>query len=153
MSRLNKYARKSDLMNVQIKYGDEMFRFNLYQETKIKEESINQELQNQPSSYAFLIMLHKKLIGVKSSTESLKDRAYAKAFIGYKTSVDDSTGRATSKEVAKEKAQIHKKYIEAEQAYLKANLNCNIIEACVRAFEQRKDILQTLSANQRKERV
>ena len=153
MSRLNKYARKSDLMKVQIRYGDEIFKFNLYQETRIEENSINKELQNQPSSYSFLIMLHKKLIGIKSIAEALKDRAYAKAFIGYKTKIDDSTGRATSKEVAKEKAQINKRYTEAEDEYLRANTNCNIIEACVRAFEQRKDILQTLSANQRKERV
>lgn len=153
MGRLKKFAKKSDLMNVKIRYGDETFKFNLYLETKIDIDSLDRELKEQPSSYSFLIMLHKKLIKVKAVKEALKDRAYAKAFVLYKTSIDDSTNRTMSKEVAKEKAQINKAFIKAQDEHIQAVHDCNIIEACVRAFEQRKDILQTLSANHRNERV
>ncbi len=153
MSRLKQYARKSDLMNIKIRYGEEVFKFNLYKETKIDVDSLDRELKEQPSSYSFLTMLHKKLIKVKATKEALKDRAFARAYVLHKTAIDDSTGRATSKEVAKEKAQINKNFIKSQDEFIQATHDCNIIDSCVRAFEQRKDILQTLSANHRKERA
>ena len=153
MSRLKKFAKISDLMNVKIGYGNETFKFNLYNETRIDVDSLNKELNDQPSSYSFLLMLHKKLIKVKSTKEVLKDRAYAKAFVLHKTSIDESTNRTMSKEVAKEKAQINKEFMDSQEELIQAIHDCNIIEACVKAFEQRKDILQTLSANHRNERV
>ena len=62
MKNLKKYSNSSSLMNIKIKYGEEIFKFNLKEELEINEDKINSELKEQPSIYGFLTLLHKKLM-------------------------------------------------------------------------------------------
>ena len=152
MKRLNKYALESKLMDISISYGEEKFSFNLFRELVIDENKIDSEIKDQPSAYAFLAMLHKKLIRKLKDKEKEAEKKYWSLFLSYKSETDRDTGRPTSNDVAEGKARKHPEYNLKLQAYYDAELDCNIIETCVKSFEQRYSLIQTLSANIRKTR-
>lgn len=154
MSRLKRYAFKSTLMDISIQIGEkEKYNFNLYKEIKIKESEVKRELANNPSSYAFLTMLHKDLVKKLSELKVSETKAYAKAYIKYKGETNKGTGRPNPDDLAKQKAELDIAYIKSQRAVIDMSHNVGIIESCVRAFEQRASLLQTLSANARKERT
>ena len=102
MDKLKKYSAESNLMNVRIRYGEDVYSFNLYHELIVDENKINSEIQNQPSGYAFLGMLHKKLIRkVKDKERELK-KIHAKLFISFKKQKDSLTGKPYSNDVVEE---------------------------------------------------
>ena len=139
-------------MNITISYGTETFDFNLFKELVIDENKIDSEIKEQPSAYAFLGMLHKKLIRVMKDKEKEAEKKYWALFLLYKSQTDSATGKPFSNDVAEAKATKNSEYQEKLQAYFDAELNCNIIETCVKSFEQRYSLIQTLSANIRKSR-
>lgn len=150
MEKLLKYSKNSRLMNISISFGDEDFHFNLYEELIVDEDKINKEIREQASGYAFLAMLHKKLIRVAKDKKAEMEKTYAKKYVQYKSTIDPDTNRLYPKETAKEMATKSKAYNEVILEYNQAEENAGILEACVRSFEQRKDLIQTLSANIRK---
>jgi len=150
MKRIKKYASTSSLMDVKITYGEETFEFNLFEELVVNENKINQEIKEQPSSFAFLAMLHKKLLRVSKDKKAEMEKAYARAYMQYKTKIDPETQRLYPKESAKELATKSPIYQQAIKKYHQAEEDWGVMDACVRGFEQRKDLIQTLSANIRK---
>jgi len=151
MKKINKYASTSALMNVKIKYGEESYIFNLYEEIIVDENKINSEIRDQPTGYAFLSMLHKKLIRKAQDKKTELDKVHATLFLHFKDELDKNTGRANSNDVAESKVLLDANYLNHLAAYDKAQDERDTIEVCVKAFEQRKDLIQTLSANIRKE--
>jgi len=148
--QLIKYSFGSELMNITVKYGEEDFSFNLYAETTVDENTINREIQEQPSAYAFLGMLHKKLIRKAVDKKREMEKTYSDVYIKAKERIDENTGRPTAQELAKEKANASTRYQKAIMIYHDAQHEADIIEVCVRSFEQRQSLIQTLSANIRK---
>ena len=149
-NNIMKYAKGSKILNIDIKYGDETFSFNLNREVIVDENRINDEIKNQPSAYAFLGMLHKKLIRVAQDKKREMDKTYANLFIKYKDSTDTNTGRPIANDLAKEKVIASRRYQISIEEHHKAQENAEILEVCVRTFEQRYSLIQTLSANIRK---
>jgi len=78
------------------------------------------------------------------------EKTYAEVYIKMKDKIDDNTGRPTANELAKEKATASTRYQKSIQMYHKAQHEADIVEVCVRTFEQRQQLIQTLSANIRK---
>lgn len=152
MKKLNKFALESKLMDIKISYGDESFNFNLFKELVIDENKIDSEIKEQPSAYAFLAMLHKKLIRRLKDKEKEAEKKYWVLFLMYKSQVDETSGKPCSNDVAEGKARKNIEYNQKLQDYYDAELDCNIIETCVKSFEQRYSLIQTLSANIRKSR-
>ena len=152
MDKLDKYAENSTLMDIFIKYNTEKFKFNLFEEIKIKESQISLELMDQPTKYGFLTLLHTNLIKLHGDKELSVNRAYAKAYVKYKKENNKETGKPNPDELCKQMAEIDQDYCKYQDELIQAKFDMNRINACVRSFEQRKDILQTLSANKRKER-
>lgn len=148
---LLKYARTSSVMLIQINYGDEKFRFNLNKEAKITEVNLQKDLMTQPRAYAFLTMLHKRLLKILASKKIDEKKAFAKAYLKHKEALSKITHRPNSDDVARAKAELDINYLKAQREVINTNADVNNIEACVRTFEQRSSLLQTLSANRRKE--
>lgn len=158
MLRLGKYIRNQKVGKVgtvRIKYEGETFIFNLVSELKFEKQNINSEIIEQPQAYGFLTMIHKKLIARAKEVEVDLERVYATRYIHYLTS--DSTSyfkkhgqpnATTAKELTKKDSE----YIEAARNLIKAEEDRDLIDGCVKAFEQRAFLLQTYSANKRKER-
>lgn len=147
---LIRYAEKSDLMNVSIIHGDETFKFNLYSELVVSEDRINSEIKEQPSAYAFLGMLHKKLIRKAKDKERIMKKIYAIMFIKFKGDTDEQTGRPIANDLAKEKTIASPRYQKSVKEYIRVQHESDILEVCVLSFEQRSSLIQTLSANIRK---
>lgn len=141
----------SKLMNINIKYGSERIRFNLYEELVVSEDRINSELKEQPASFGFLSLLHKKLSRIKDDCEAEKDKIWGEVYLEAKSQRDENTGRPYANDSAKELANSSPDVLEAIRRLNKAKEEAEIIGACVRSFEQRSHLVQSLSANLRRE--
>lgn len=148
---LQQKARKSNLMRIIIKYGAEKFTFNLYEELQISEDQINRELQEQPTAYGFLGLLQKRLKRVAMDLEVRKESVYGKLYAIYKRKDNPDTNRPYSDDLAKQLATAHRKYERVKLEWNQAIENAEIVGVCVKAFEQRALLIQSISANKRKE--
>jgi len=148
--KLLQYANQSNLMEINISYGKEEFSFNLNNELVIEENRINYEAQVQPSSYAFLNMLYKKLLRSMKEIEKRMEKKEAQLFIKYKGERDEDTGKKNANETARAKVLMNPAYTAVQEEFMEAEHQAMVIEVCVKAFEQRVNLIQTLSANLRK---
>ena len=156
MSRIQELGA-SPLMVIRIKFGNEVFKFNLFEECKVDEADLETELKDLPSSYSYLIMLHRKLISNLKVLEDEKKKVEARRYIHYATSTESiyysTHGRLPPVRLAEAFTENDKHYKDICSRVLQASEDTATIEAAVRSFEVKKDLVQTLSANLRKERI
>ena len=145
MSKLIEFSSTSPIMDIKIKLNDKVYAFNLDKELRISENRVGAHLMNQARSYAFVAMLHKKLI--------IKVRDHQKHIARVRdlaiSNHTDSMGIMAAKAKSANDPQLKK--LEDELMHIEEARDT--IEVCVRSFEMRKDLIQTLSANIRKEKV
>lgn len=132
---------------ISLNYKGKSIVINITEELSINEKIINSQLKEFPSSYAFLCMLRDKAIKKRDSLERDKNAAYSKAWLFYKEA--DSK---LNNETVSHKASINPKYLSIENRYGKAQDKANRLISICRAYESRERILQTLSANIRREK-
>ena len=135
---------KDDIIS--FKYKGKLVTINISRELEINENIINSQLKNIPSNYAFLCLLRDKIIKMRDKLEKEKDYAYSKAWLYYK----ESDNRLNNDTVS-HKALTSKIYIKANDKYLKALDKANRFISICKAYESRERIIQTLSANIRKQ--
>lgn len=150
--KLLRKAEGSDLMNIAISMGGEKLSFNLFEELRIDEKTINKEITEQPSYYAFLAVLVVKLNKKVIDLEKEVNKLYAELFIDYKKDIDSSTNRPYSNDHVEAFIVSDKDYQKALKKYHEAIQDKNLIEACSKSFEQRADLIKSLNANVRKEK-
>lgn len=131
---------------ISVKYKGKLVTINITKELSIDENIINPQLKNIPSSYAFLCLLRDNLIKKRDTLEREKNIAYSKAWLFYK----ESDNRLNN-DTANHKAMVNPKYLSIEERYLKAVHKANKLISICRAYESRERIIQTLSANIRKQ--
>lgn len=131
---------------ISVKYKGKLVTINITKELSIDETIINSQLKNIPSSYAFLCLLRDNLIKKRDTLEREKNIAYSKAWLFYK----ESDNRLNN-DTANHKAMVNPKYLSIEERYLKAVHKANKLISICRAYESRERIIQTLSANIRKQ--
>lgn len=131
---------------ISVKYKGKLVTINITKELSIDENIINSQLKNVPSSYAFLCLLRDNLIKKRDTLEREKNIAYSKAWLFYK----ESDNRLNN-DTANHKAMVNPKYLSIEERYLKAVHKANKLISICRAYESRERIIQTLSANIRKQ--
>lgn len=146
MKKLLKFAEDSDIMNLKIRYNKEIFEFNLDEELRINESNLDAHLKGHSRGYAFLAMLHVKLKikhrDQQKDVKRTKDKFFAKYIGKYKTNTQGEALMYSN----------HPEIQEKEDSLLRTEELRDMVEVCVRSFEQRKDLLQTLAANIRKEK-
>lgn len=153
MSKLQKYASTSELMDIHITLSDgEKFKFNLFTELEISEDRITFEAKEQSSSYAFLATLKNRLAKAEDDRKLEREKAWASAYLRAKQSTNPETGRAYADEMAKATAETSKEYTEAYKRWSEAKYKAQTLESAVKAFEMRGSLIQTISANNRKEK-
>lgn len=135
---------RDDIISVKCK--GKIVTINITKELSIDENIINSQLKNIPSSYAFLCLLRDNLIKKRDALEREKNIAYSKAWLFYK----ESDNRLNN-DTANHKAMVNPKYLSVEERYLKAVHKANKLISICRAYESRERIIQTLSANIRKQ--
>lgn len=128
-----------------IHHGKKKYRVDLNEELKIDENIIDGSLRKSPSNYALLVLVRDKLIYERDTLEKEKDQAYSKAWLYYKESGN------LSNEAASHKAEMNKAYQGCLERYQKAEYKANRLISICRAYENRENILRTISANLRKQ--
>jgi hypothetical protein len=149
MKRIKKYI-SSPLNVLHIVYGEEVVSFNLAEEARIDENKIEDEIKNQPSNYAFVSMLHKKMMAEFERLKQRRKAMYGRLFLSAKKGT--GTGRGLSDEAAKAKVESNKKYIKLTQRCIDTREMADKLYSATRVFEMRANMMQTLSSNLRKER-
>lgn len=135
---------KDDILEVV--YKGKKIVINITKELAIDESTINTQLRNLPSNYAFLCLLRDKAIQKANKLEKEKDAAFSKAWLFYKEADSKITNDAAS-----HKAVTNGKYQSLEKKYLKAQDKATKLTSICRAYETRERIIQTISANLRKQ--
>lgn len=136
---------KADVLEV--KYQGKKVKIDITKELVINESVINSQLKECPSNYAFLCFLRDKAIKTRDKLEKEKDRKFSELWIYFKGSDSKMTN-----DTATHRAISSKKYQDAEDAFLKASYEASKLISICKAYESRERILQTLSANLRKEK-
>lgn len=139
----------TDIKNdfLQIEYSGKKLKINITEELAISENGINNSLKQSPSNYAFLCTLKDKAIRDRDLSEKNKDRIYSELWLFYKNSDNRMTNESASNRTINSK-----KFQIAENEYIEASFKANKLISICKAYESRERILQTLSANLRKER-
>lgn len=138
-------------MVVTLKFQGETIRIDLNEELSISEARINKELHDQPTHFAFLSMLLVKMKKELTKSQVDLDKIRGELFIEYKRSIDPETGRTYSNDLAEANVLLEEDYIRAQEIVIEREEQFGIVKAAVDAFNQRKDLIQSLSANLRKE--
>lgn len=128
------------------KYKGVKYTLDLYKELSINTNLLNDSLKNSPSSYAFLCLVRDDYLKQKETLEREKELAYAQIWIYYKDMYPKWTNELTT-----QKAITSPKYQSISQELEEINLAYNTICSICKSFESRERILQTLSANLRKQ--
>ena len=131
-------------MNLNIRYGKESFKFNLAEELKINEDTIQEDLKTSATRYSFLKMLHTKLIIKARDLDQKRKKTRAQRL----NKLIDEIGAVKRAEIALEK---DKQYRAAYSEWQEMEGQQELIAVCVRSFEQRAELLRTLAANMRQE--
>lgn len=147
MERIKKYG-KLDLMNIDIKYGKQRIQFNLFEEAKIKDEEGNHQLIVQPAYYGFIFLLHKRLLTQFEDAKQRRKRIWSREYL--KAKQGGVGAKYLPDAMAEAKANSSKSFKNITSLCIKLKDNADTLYACVKAFEQRKDLLQTISSNNRK---
>jgi hypothetical protein len=150
--RLKQIAKRSNLMNISIQYGNDKIKFNLFEELTIDEVKLNDEIKSQPSYYGFLSVLMVRLKKKLDDKLAIKERIFAELFTDFKDEIDSNTNRPFSNDVAEAMAIAEESYQQALKEHIKAEEEYGLIKACVDSFTQRSHLIQSLSANVRKEK-
>jgi len=133
---------------VRILYKGKRVKINITDELAINEQTINSQLKEIPSSYSFILMLRSNAIKERNLLDRQKEIAYSEAYLFYK----NSKAQGMTNEMANHKANTSPKYISLYEKWLKACNKASILDDICKSFESRERIIQTLSANLRKEK-
>lgn len=146
MSKLRQYAEKASFMNIAIELDGKVFKFNLDEELIVKETKLNLEVKEQPRNYAFLAMLRTKIkVKIKDQYKALK-RKEAELYNKYKDELNTDKVTHINAKVKEDKSLRKLQDTIDHTEHLK-----DVLDVAVESFMQRKDLLQTLSSNIRKE--
>lgn len=131
--------------SLKLSYQGRKYEIQITTELQINENIINTQLQRSPSNYAFLCLVRDEAIHRREKLDKEKDIAYSNAWVNYKESGN------ISNDLAGHKATIHPKYISICERFEMANHKANVLISICKAYENRERILQTVSANLRKQ--
>lgn len=151
MARINKTASTDDSMVLDLVYQGKRYKFNMYEELQIKEIHLDKDIKEHPSSYFFLLTLRTNLDANRKLLEARKKRVWNRIYKMEKAKTG-AGGRPQSDDLCKAKAEASDKYKKSNQLHIEAERNWSVINNAVMAFQEKKDLIQTLSANLRKER-
>lgn len=129
-----------------VRYKGKKITINITKELAIDEATINSQLKVLPSNYAFLCLIRDKYIRQRDKLEREKELAYSKAWLFYK----ESDSRLNN-DTVDHKALSNPKYQSIEGRYLRAVDKANRLISICKAYESRERIIQTLSANIRRQ--
>lgn len=129
-----------------VKYKGKEISIDITKELQIDENTLNSQLRDIPSNYAFLCLLRDEAIKKRDRLERERDFAFSKVWVYFK-----ETDAKMSNDLATHKATSNAKFQSLDKKFLKAQDKANRLISICKAYESRERILQTISANTRKQ--
>jgi hypothetical protein len=136
---------------VELKFGGETYSVNYREELRCSEETINENLKDQPSFFAYYAVL-----------AELADEALAETKLALEVteSVLDAkvreeltrAGTKATETMIRGKIVLDESYLAAVSQVNTLKKNVGVLKAIKEAFNHRKDMLVTLGANMRSQR-
>lgn len=128
--------------------GDAVHELNPDDELKLAEETINDDLKNQPALYAFYAVMHEaaesELADCKLALETVEALVDEKIRVGFA-----AAGTKVTETMIANKVHLEEEYQNAVIALNKAKAQSGKLRAIKEAFVHRKDMLVTLASNMR----
>jgi len=146
---LYKSSKSSPLSILRIKLGKEEVVIDIHKELRILEEGLEDNLKQQPLSYGFLSMVYQEATKTLKEYKLEVEGFYCELYNKHKNAVVG--GKYLTKEGVEAKIKLTPKYKLMCKKLIQLETNKGRLEDLKRSLEQRKDIMQTLSANRRKE--
>lgn len=142
----------TNILDLKVEIDGKSYTIDMRKELEISESTVTQALKNQPTHYAFLSTIHKRALVIKREKERNLDRTYSSLYSKYKSDYDPvKYPRGLNNDLVAAKVEKNLKYLKAKKELESILSQVEILESYVRAFEQRSSLIQTLSANMRKE--
>lgn len=151
MRKLVKHIESSKLMEVVIKYDNEIVKFNLLEELTINENRIIRELKEVPSAQGFIDLLVSKKSKDRDKLELKIRNERGKLFKKVKSKTDKITGRAISNELAESMVDSDGTILLLETKLINLKSEVKDLISIKDAFSTRASMLQSINANLRKE--
>ena len=148
--KISKYIHKSTINIIRIHIGDEKIVINLSKELMIDEDNLDAEISRAPAYYSYLSSLYSKVLRKKLDLTVEKDKSYAEAFTYLKSQINDDTGRPYNDDMAKNEALTDPRYLDICGKLNLETEKSNILYSATKAYEFKINLLQTISANIRK---
>lgn len=149
---ISNLLESTNALDLTVEIDGKSYTIDMRKELEISETTITQALKNQPTHYAFLSTIHKRALVIKREKERNLDRTYSSLYSKYKSDYDPvKYPRGLNNDLVAAKVEKNIKYIKAKKAVEAIVSQVDLLESYVRAFEQRSSLIQTLSANMRKE--
>lgn len=131
---------------ISLVYHGKKIEVNITKELSIDENLIDSQLKNHPSNYAFLSLLRDEYIYKRNKLERERDKTYSEIWSYFKSS--DSR---LNNDAVHNKVLTNKKYQSILDKYGKVSRKTDKLISICKAYESRERILQTISANLRKQ--
>lgn len=135
---------------LQVNIGKKAFTIDLAEELSIDIDNVTHQLQKVPISYAYLASLYRKAKLEATIAEQHRKRLHAKLYMKYKS--PEGGGRGPNEELVKSKVQQNHEYQQAVTNVILAESTKDTLEGLLKAYEYKKDLIQTISANLRNEK-
>lgn len=128
--------------------GDQTHELNPDAELKLAEETINDDLKNQPSLFAFYAVMHEAAEAevaecklALETVEAMIDEKIRSEFV--------ASGTKATEALISNRVRLDESYQESVIAYNRAKAQSGKLRAIKDAFIHRKDMLVTLASNMR----
>lgn len=142
-------------MILRLRVDGKLYVINLAKELKIDDDLLNDAIREQPKIYYLLGAIHSKLVKDVKNFEKLKDKEYGKLFVYYLTSRTSSFFKKNkyfpAQKVAEALVEHNETYLKLLGQLYETAEQRDTIDKCLKSFEQRFSLLQTLAANLRKQ--
>lgn len=145
-------------MDFEIQIGDELVKFNLYEELRIRKgPDFENSVTDHAVIYGYLKTIQSRIIEEFDLAEHRLESTYNRLYKKYKSPINNpyflKTKKMPTDDLSASLAKSHQSYIKAKENFITAKRAMNDFYGIIRAFEAKKDLIQTLSANQRKEKI
>lgn len=158
MPSLDTYSEKSSLMkaNIKVQHGDKVktYKIDLTNAMDLNENMVNHHIRKYPKYYSFLLMLYHRINKHFEEFEQDLKRLRSEKHIYYKSKKGPyyiKEGKYPSEDIVKSYIELDESYISLSNKLLSIRHERDKIDRILKAYETRKDLLQSLSANIRRE--
>lgn len=131
-----------------VELGGRPYELNPEEELKMSEETINEDVTDQPSRYAFYAVLEEVADKDLADAKMVLDVTVATLDSEYRAKAVKENSKLTETQLLNQ-IKLDDKFLSATAAVNEARKNVGILRAYKEAFAQRKDMLITLASNMR----